>query len=216
MTRASAGTVTAAPAGEPFRVQVQLDRVQPWWPGNIGKPQQYRVGLELHGMARTLDHVERQVGFRQLDFDFAAAAVRLNGRRFRLVQRPLVLGKGDDPLSAAVAAEETAVAPGSAEVVTLLCRDWVPHPAVNDLADEQGLLIRQSFPLRGGGSGDTAFGGEVARQARVLTHLLGHHACIACWHSPQGAGGAGRAEQTLCEAITAGDPTRRCIVADGP
>jgi beta-mannosidase len=179
VTRAKAAV---APHGIPFTMDGAMDPVTEWWPNGLGAATMYAVRLEMHGAARTLDCVERRVGFRTIAVYPDNSLAVLNGREV-----PLCIALPDaasDPLLRAPQLLEPTIdriaAPHCVRAVHLAGR--VADPSAYDWADINGLLLLQDFPWMPGGECTSEEEQEIVRQAGAMARLLSHHPSIAAWN----------------------------------
>jgi beta-mannosidase len=206
----------ASPYGTDFKFSVKLPSVSPWWPRHLGTPHTYRIDLELHANAVTLDHVERHTGFRRLIIDAQGQQAELNGRRLPVVWA--TLPSGDDPLSLAAADLTQLQQPLPFEREPSVILRQVPARVLRadayDTADVHGVLICQYFPLLGEYVDSSALEQEAARQAQAMAQQLGHHPSIALWCCRYDAASQGMTlENSVQRAINQQDPTRICLIS---
>jgi beta-mannosidase len=188
-----------SPSGAAFHIEATIDPAELWWPSPLGRPRLYTALLELHGNARTLDSVERRLGFRRLVIDPRLTSLELNDRRVEVRHSDLEITA--QPLGVTSDAVERLTNNSvhdarSVDLVRVAGR--VVGRGLYDAADERGILLWQDFPLCENAPTDPACRDEAVRQAEAMVRQLGSHPSIALWSCH--AGGPNQAS-TVSESI---------------
>ncbi len=148
-----------------------------WWTWDQGRPDLYRLRLELRHGDRAPVSISRIFGIRLLDI--RNLQLYLNGRRLFL--RGTNYGPADFRI-AGVGREEyrrDLTLMREANMNALRVHGHVAGPELYEEASRQGLLVWQDFPLHGLYARSVA--AEAVRQARGMVELLGHWPAIGLW-----------------------------------
>jgi len=166
------------PKGERLSAEVRLERPRRWWPAELGTPELYRLHLRVEG-ERGADSLAVPFGVRTVERD-AQGRILLNGRPFFL--------RGTNYIPSLYLAELTdgrlqrdLALMRKAHVNAVRVHAHVTHPDFYALADREGLLVWQDFPLQWGYQEGEAFTQEAVRQLRELLGMLGHHPSVFFW-----------------------------------
>lgn len=148
-----------------------------WWTHDLGDPDLYDVTVEVLVDEQLSDRTRLTFGVRS--FELRSWVAYLNGVRF------LVKGNNYPP-------SDMRIAGATRERIELdlrLAREChmnllrvhahVDHPLLYEVANEQGMLLWQDFPLQW--MYDQSVLPEALRQVREMVRLLGSHPSVAIW-----------------------------------
>lgn len=186
-------THTVAACGATSVVEISVPDAPVWWPIGYGEQPLARVSVELidHGNGRTLDRVERRVGFRCVALDETPDQ---DGTRFALVVNGRdVFVRGfnwipDDHLLTRTTRDRYATAVNHAVAANAnLLRVWgggiYESDDFYDLCDEHGVLVWQDFPLTCAGyTEQEPLRGEILAEARENIARLCSHPSLTLWN----------------------------------
>jgi beta-mannosidase len=174
--------VPAAAGLAEFAMETVVEQPKLWWPRNLGEPHTFRVALELHGRARTLDSRHVAVGFRHVELDLPNGSAAINGRRLpaSLIGLGQFVAPGQFDLADPVRRDAllARVAGDSKSLVLVDTEHEVLAPAFYDEADASGLLVWQTSPAGFGFWGDPERRAEARRQSDAMVRLLGQHPSV--------------------------------------
>jgi beta-mannosidase len=149
-----------------------------WWPRGLGEPNLYRVEAVLSGQeGKPLDRLAVRTGLRTVNL--RKWVFYVNGERLfikgnncpppeaRLAQVTWERVEGDLRLAAA------------AHLNMLRVHAHIDHPVFYEVADEQGMLLWQDFPLQWLYAREVR--PEAERQAKEMVRLLGNHPSLVLW-----------------------------------
>jgi beta-mannosidase len=166
------------PKGERLSAEVRLERPRLWWPVGLGAPELYRLHLSVQG-AQGTDSLSVPFGVRTVTRDVQGRLV-VNGqpvfmRGTNYIPSIYLADLTDGRLQKDVALMR------SAHINAVRVHAHVTHPDFYALADREGLLVWQDFPLQWGYQDTEAFTREAVRQLREMLGLLGHHPSVVFW-----------------------------------
>ena len=166
-----------------FSQEILIDDPQLWWPRGMGKQHLYNVEASLYKNDVLIDHLQKKVGFRKVEF-FSNLEFIINGKRVRL------WGGSMDPLQGYTHCWEPSRGQRlfkmveNANMNTL--RIWgegIPLPdCFYEEADARGILIWQEFFLGHCNCPDSpTYREKYLKEARELVLRLRHHASLLMW-----------------------------------
>ncbi len=180
-------------AEEETTIELRVPGVAPWWPHSMGEQPLYDVEIHFHNDERTLDVLNRRVGFRSVTLDTTPDADG-GGARFALAvngQELFVRGANWIPddcfpsrVDAARYAERVAQ---SVDANIDLLRVWggglYESHDFYDACDAQGVLVWQDFTLACAAyAEEEPLRTEFEAEARDNVLRLSHHPSLAIWN----------------------------------
>ena len=189
-----------APEAAPFALRGELADVEPWWPNGMGTARLYPVRVVLHGAARTLDTLDRAVGFREIEFNAEMSQVEVNDQQ--VPPRIHELDCSVDPLLTRpeLVERQLAAAHQPGTLAVFHPRGRIAHQVWYDWADRRGVPLIQEFPCSAAGIVDTSLRTEAVREAEVMACQLAHHPSIFLWSCNCGPG---KRAESLAESVGA-------------
>jgi beta-mannosidase len=182
----------ASPDGSHFTMHAAVNNAELWWPVGLGRAALYAVRLEMHGAARTLDCVQRNVGFRDFVYNPSPPEAMINGR---IVPAQVVeVESPNDPLftnPTSFPASHNGANNQRAPLTILRAPGRILAPIAYDWADSHGCLLMLEAPWHAR-QHETREPDctmlverqrEIVRQSKAMEQLLGHHPSIAVWES---------------------------------
>ncbi len=148
-----------------------------WWTHDTGKPNLYRVRVQILSGKKILDEYHCVTGLRTLAFE--DWVFYLNGRRLYLK------GNNLPPVDTRIAAAKKVTVQkdfrlaAKAHMNIMRVHAHVSHPMLYEAADRAGMLLWQDFPLQWLYRKELL--GEVIRQGRAMVKLLYNHPSVAIW-----------------------------------
>jgi beta-mannosidase len=169
--------VTLAGGTNELEWTVAVDHPPRWWPRNAGAQPLCTLELRVDADgepsdARTFRTAFRDVRRRGWQFTVNGEPCYLKGANYGPAQ-PLLGTAGPELLHGDV---RRAI---DANLDFLRVHAHVAPPALYDACDEAGLLLWQDLPMQGGYARGLRL--QVARQARAMVDLLGHHPSVILW-----------------------------------
>jgi beta-mannosidase len=189
----STRTHTVPARGTTAVLEISVPDAPVWWPIGYGEQPLARVSVELidHGGGRTLDRVDRRVGFRSVVLDETPDQ---DGTRFALVVNGRdVFVRGfnwipEDHLLTRITRSRYAAAVNQAvDANANLLRVWgggiYESEEFYDVCDELGVLVWQDFLFTCAGyTEEEPLRGEVLAEARENIARLCSHPSLALWN----------------------------------
>jgi beta-mannosidase len=166
------------PHGKRLSAEVRLEQPRRWWPVELGSPELYRLHLSVQGSG-SADTLSVPFGIRTVTRD-ALGRLVINGqpvflRGTNYIPSLYLADLTDGRLQKDVALMR------AAHINAVRVHAHVTHPDFYTLADREGLLVWQDFPLQWGYQDTEAFTREAVRQLREMLGMLGHHPSIVFW-----------------------------------
>ncbi|KWB20806.1 glycoside hydrolase [Burkholderia cepacia] len=161
-------------------IRTDLPDVALWWPAGYGAPSLYRVTVSLTDAQGTMDVAQSRTGVRSIRFDRARSCWTINGRRLFLRGTNYIGSPWLSRMNATAYARDLDMM-RAAHINAIRVHAHVAGQALYDVADEQGMLVWQDFPLQWGYDDSVAFATKAAGQARDMVALLGRHPSIIAW-----------------------------------
>ncbi|MBN1659961.1 MAG: hypothetical protein JXA93_16280 [Anaerolineae bacterium] len=208
------------PAGSsrhPLRLQVPAPHL--WWPWDHGRPDLYRLAVQVTRAGRVLDIHEQAIGLRCIELD--GWTLRVNGRP--------VYARGANWVPASILpgtvrqADYQALLELARAANANLLRVWGgglrEKAAFYDLCDRLGLLVWQEFPLACAFvtrfPRSASYLALVDAEARAIVRTLQAHPSLALWCGGNELDPARNAPvvDTLRRAVAAEDPARPFLPA---
>ena len=207
-----------APGSQLCRLDMAVPDPRLWWPWDHGRPDLYRLAVEVLDGDRVLDRVDELIGLRRVELD--GWTLRINGRR--------VYGRGANWVPADILPGRVAEA-DYRHLLTLareanmnMLRVWGgglrEKRVFYELCDRLGILLWQEFPVACAFLTRYPRSPEYLRLAeaetRAIVHDLQNHPSVVLW-----CGGnefSPRRNAPLVEALrraAASDPTRPFLPA---
>jgi beta-mannosidase len=203
-----------APGSSRHTVELSLPRPHLWWPWDHGRPDLYRLAIEVRDGEQLLDSLTQTIGLRQVERD--DWTLRLNGRRVyargaNWVPADILPGRVDrDDYRSLLSLARQA----NMNMLRVWGGGLREKQAFYDICDRLGIMVWQEFPLacafltRFPRSED--YRTLVRSEARAIVRALRHHPSLILW-----CGGnefdPRRNEplvSALHEAVTSDDPDR--------
>jgi beta-mannosidase len=169
--------VTLAPGENRVRVTRHIDQPALWWSWDYGKPNLYQLTSTLSDGLTGGQHTT--FGIRSIRHDDKWVWY-LNGRRIFPRGSNYIstqwLSQADRPWY-----ERDVDLMLKANLNSIRVHAHLERPEFYDLADEQGLMVWQDFPLQWGYSDLPTFHAEAARQLADMVELFFNHPSIIVW-----------------------------------
>lgn len=163
-----------------FRLEVRAANVRLWSSWDRGRPNLYRLRIQLLADGVLLDESEQPLGFRTISVDPATQQWILNGKHIFLL--------GTNYISTQWLSEMTAEKYGfdlmlmkRANINSVRVHAHIEAPEFYRACDEAGVLVWQDFALQWGYSEDSEFEREAVRQALAMVRVLGGHPAVIGW-----------------------------------
>lgn len=160
-----------------FQTRVELENYALWWTHDLGTPNCYRINLEVFQGEELEDRDELKFGLRTIQVK--NYIFYLNG------QRMLIKGNNYPPGDVRIATmtrerirQDLRLAK-EAHMNMLRVHGHVDHPLLYEVADEEGILLWQDFPLQWQYQRQVL--PEAKRQVVAMIKLLYNHPSIAVW-----------------------------------
>ena len=163
-------------------ISVQINQASPhlWWTWDHGKPDLYRLEVQLANGSKILDHRREVFGFRSIEYEQKSKVWFLNGQR--------IFVRGANYIATQWLSEMTRQKyQRDVDLITQANINAVRvHGHINaqpfyELCDRAGLLIWQDFPLQWGYRDDPEFAAEALSQAKDMIAVLYNHPSIVAW-----------------------------------
>jgi beta-mannosidase len=172
-------SLTAPPGETRARTELSIERPALWWPWDHGHPSLYRLDAALLDGDRTLDSRTTGFGVRSIQRD-DGWVFRLNGRRIYPRGSNYISTQWLSQADRAWYERDVALMKG-AHLNSVRVHAHLERPEFYEVADEQGLMVWQDFPLQWGYTDLPAFHAEALRQAEAMIRRFHNHPSILVW-----------------------------------
>lgn len=164
--------------GERLSAEVRLERPRRWWPAELGSPELYRLHLRVEG-SQGADTLALSFGVRTVERD-VTGRILVNGQPLFLRGTNYIPGLYLSELTDGRLQKDLALM-RAAHVNAVRVHGHLTHPDFYALADREGMLVWQDFPLQWGYQEGEDFTREAVRQLREMLALLGPHPSVFFW-----------------------------------
>ncbi|HSH72811.1 MAG TPA: glycoside hydrolase family 2 TIM barrel-domain containing protein [Methylophilaceae bacterium] len=151
-----------------------------WWPAGHGKPNLYRLKLNILKAGRVLDHKEAVIGFREVRVDSSTQQWYVNGRRLFLRGTNYIASQWLAEMTPARYAQDMELMQ-QANINAIRVHAHIEAPGFYELCDRSGILVMQDFLLQWGYSDDQDFTREARKQAADMVNSLSNHPTVVAW-----------------------------------
>ncbi len=151
-----------------------------WWPWDWGHPNLYRLQVDALFGSRISDSQTHNVGFRTVRFDEDPGTLFVNEKPYFIRGTNYIASQWLGEVSKEDYEQDVALMK-KAHINAIRVHAHVAGRALYRIADEQGMLIWQDFPLQWGYVDDPLFINDAIKQTKAMTDMLYNHASIAFW-----------------------------------
>ncbi len=178
-------TVALAPGASRHKVEIPVPKPHLWWPWDHGRPDLYRLTVEIWAGEQLHDSLVQTIGLRQVQLE--DWTVHINGQR--VYARGANWVPADILPGCVTEADYRALLSLARQANMNLLRVWGgglrEKPAFYDLCDRLGILVWQEFPLACAFLTRFPRSPEYLRllksEARAIVRDLRHHPSLVLW-----------------------------------
>ena len=164
------------------QVSVQINQPSPhlWWTWEHGKPDLYRLEVQLANGSQILDRHREVFGFRSIEYEPQDKVWLLNGRRMFVRGTNYIATQWLSEMTDQKYQRDIDLIK-KANINAVRVHGHITAQPFYELCDRAGLLIWQDFPLQWGYRDDPEFAAEALSQAKDMIALLYNHPSIVAW-----------------------------------
>lgn len=151
-----------------------------WWPWDWGKPNLYDLRVDVVVAGQVSDQHTTAAGFRQIVLDSDEKKFRINSHPYFIRGTNYIASQWLGEVSPKQYQADFGLMK-EANINSVRVHAHVAGRVFYDLADEQGMLVWQDFPLQWGYADTPQLKIAATKQAKAMTQLLSNHPSIVIW-----------------------------------
>lgn len=157
-----------------------VDAPSLWWPRDYGKPNLYRMHINVMRSGKLLAQKEVVFGFREVNVDPITQQWEINGRRLFIRGTNYISSQWLSEMSPENYSRDITLME-KANVNAIRVHAHIEASDFYRLCDLRGMLVFQDFPLQWGYSDDKVFIDEARKQVKEMVHSFNNHPSIVEW-----------------------------------